>query len=200
MSTATYNVAVVTPGEEYFRIFPIEFVDKSRFPSKLSLAIRLFYETFLDNLVRTDLSMLICGKRNSKMLAVWRKLLERIHFAAFLRYGNYATIAHRLSACSYVAMRSLVESEHSTITKKLSTLQFITAILNFYWERKEVQLVESSNSLTASCNHSSSFRCILCLEPIQQQTVTECGHVFCWTCISTWIQEGKVRSDHYTNV
>ena len=190
-------VAAVTPGEEYFRIFPLEPTQNCKFPSKLSLLIRLFYEKFLDNLVKTDLSMLLCGKKDSKMITVWHRLVERIHFAAFLRYGKYATIAHRLSSCSYVAMRALVESEHSKIIKRLSIHQFLTALLNFYWERKEVQLIHSTQSNPASLQ-SSSFRCILCLEQMEQQTVTECGHVFCWTCISNWIREAKVtREDCY---
>jgi peroxin-10 len=38
----------------------------------------------------------------------------------------------------------------------------------------------------------NSRKCALCLEERTGSTVTECGHVFCWTCIFGWGKE-KVR-------
>lgn len=35
-------------------------------------------------------------------------------------------------------------------------------------------------------------KCTLCLEEWTDPTVTECGHVFCWSCIVGWSGE-KVR-------
>jgi peroxin-10 len=35
-------------------------------------------------------------------------------------------------------------------------------------------------------------KCTLCLEMWAAPTVTECGHVFCWSCIVGWSAE-KVR-------
>jgi len=32
-------------------------------------------------------------------------------------------------------------------------------------------------------------KCTLCLEPLQDPSVTTCGHVFCWTCIQDWVKE-----------
>lgn len=32
-------------------------------------------------------------------------------------------------------------------------------------------------------------RCALCLEERTASTVTECGHVFCWTCVVGWGRE-----------
>jgi len=36
-------------------------------------------------------------------------------------------------------------------------------------------------------------RCALCLEERTASTVTECGHVFCWTCIVAWGREKVSR-------
>lgn len=32
-------------------------------------------------------------------------------------------------------------------------------------------------------------KCTLCLEEMRDPSVTTCGHVFCWTCISDWARE-----------
>ncbi|KAF2112808.1 Pex12 amino terminal region-domain-containing protein [Lophiotrema nucula] len=32
-------------------------------------------------------------------------------------------------------------------------------------------------------------KCTLCLEAMKDPSVTTCGHVFCWTCISDWARE-----------
>ena len=32
-------------------------------------------------------------------------------------------------------------------------------------------------------------KCTLCLEPMKDPGATTCGHVFCWTCISSWCRE-----------
>ena len=32
-------------------------------------------------------------------------------------------------------------------------------------------------------------KCTLCLEPMKDPSVTTCGHMFCWTCITNWIHE-----------
>jgi len=31
--------------------------------------------------------------------------------------------------------------------------------------------------------------CTLCLDPLRDPSVTTCGHVFCWRCVSDWCRE-----------
>ncbi|KAK3699490.1 peroxisome biogenesis factor 10 [Vermiconidia calcicola] len=32
-------------------------------------------------------------------------------------------------------------------------------------------------------------KCTLCLEPMKDPSVTACGHVFCWSCVTDWLRE-----------
>lgn len=32
-------------------------------------------------------------------------------------------------------------------------------------------------------------KCTLCLEQMKDPSVTTCGHIFCWTCIGSWLRE-----------
>ena len=38
-------------------------------------------------------------------------------------------------------------------------------------------------------NGTQQRKCTLCLEPMKDPSVTTCGHVFCWTCITDWLRE-----------
>lgn len=53
----------------------------------------------------------------------------------------------------------------------------------------ETPRYELGNEETMSWIAGRSRDCTLCLEGIKDPSVTTCGHVFCWVCISDWARE-----------
>ena len=216
-----FVIDVVTPGEEYFRIFPLE---KHSFPSKGSLFVRAFYEVFLPIILKTHLPSLLGLKVTSRMQNIMYKFIECAHKSLFLLQGRYPTIAHRLSGQTYAALRRpLNADEGNELVRNIGLVSFLASVLNLYWEYKEHSLTQQvsqdndyqSEETEAQSNYrilqsqdtekksryfeneqefvgSTRYKCILCLDVAQEQVVTECGHVFCWKCIVGWVEEGKV--------
>jgi len=48
---------------------------------------------------------------------------------------------------------------------------------------------ELDNDTTMAWIGDSNRKCTLCLEGMKDPSVTTCGHVFCWVCISDWARE-----------
>ncbi|CAO2648735.1 Nn.00g096840.m01.CDS01 [Neocucurbitaria sp. VM-36] len=48
---------------------------------------------------------------------------------------------------------------------------------------------ELGNEDTMGWISGGNRKCTLCLEEMKDPSVTTCGHVFCWTCISDWARE-----------
>ncbi|KAF2262527.1 hypothetical protein CC78DRAFT_315644 [Lojkania enalia] len=48
---------------------------------------------------------------------------------------------------------------------------------------------ELDNESTMPWIAGGNRKCTLCLEPMKDPSVTTCGHVFCWVCISDWARE-----------
>ncbi|XP_034253219.1 peroxisome biogenesis factor 10 [Thrips palmi] len=135
--------------------------------------------------------------------------LTRLHKGVFYWGGEYFQLSKRLAGIRYVLVRRWLK-DHSTrqgfqllSTVTMFQLFIYTAISSFRWAqtipatfpRLKKSLAVSNSSLEEDePNQSSSgagaayYRCSLCLEPRTQDTAAPCGHVFCWSCITEWLQ------------
>ena len=44
----------------------------------------------------------------------------------------------------------------------------------------------------------SRFLCAICLDSVSNEpVVTRCGHLYCWTCLYTWLEPGMILSEYY---
>ena len=43
-----------------------------------------------------------------------------------------------------------------------------------------------------SSSSSSQFECNVCFDEAVRPVVTRCGHLYCWDCLTTWLQRGAL--------
>mmetsp|Transcript_14918 Transcript_14918/g.19445 ORF Transcript_14918/g.19445 Transcript_14918/m.19445 type:complete len:262 (-) Transcript_14918:797-1582(-) len=52
---------------------------------------------------------------------------------------------------------------------------------------KEGKCVVESSTQKMSASGDCRFYCNICLDTVQEPVVTQCGHLFCWTCLYRWL-------------
>lgn len=94
-----------------------------------------------------------------------------------------------------VLIRKIIKLESATKIKSKKNDELHIKIRTFSKHNKE----SNENKL------ESEYTCLLCLEKIllTKITTTKCGHLFCWNCISSYLQENpkcpKCRKEVYYN-
>lgn len=121
--------------------------------------------------------------------------VHRAHLALFYLNGIFYHIAKRITGIRYLLVRNSLRNDGSRPTYRLlgylSVIQLIiTLILTTYQHLKSgkplERLVSQEKSASTNITSGSSMKCALCLERLRDKTVTPCGHLFCWNCITEW--------------
>ena len=59
-------------------------------------------------------------------------------------------------------------------------------------ERIENQINEINSKITdIEIRLTEENACSICMDEVENKTVTKCGHVYCFTCIMTWMTQGR---------
>lgn len=122
-------------------------------------------------------------------------IFQRIHLIAFYFSGSYYDLSKRITGIKYVVIRHwLSNPAYQTPYRMLGLIAAsqlcLSLAISFYSFRiKNVQVLKEKeeNSDTSEAVNVKN-QCSLCFEKRNYSTATPCGHLFCWTCITAWMQ------------
>lgn len=133
--------------------------------------------------------------------------IQAMHRTWFYINGGKYQISRRLTGINYVLIRHWLNIQHSVhgykVLGALSSLQLLLVFAAFV--RKTIRTkqvtadeIEKLNRLKDRLQMSSKGlskpetikpKCVLCLEDRHDTSTTDCGHLFCWSCIMDWLNQ-----------
>lgn len=182
----------------FARIFKTEIIKRI-----LSLAKRILAKTF-SYFKFTKISLLLDSlfTYNEDNMP---ELIAEIEITLFFLFGKNLDLSCRVFRSSY---DQISETENNSIFNEEAFIflgclcsykliyKFISHIKNGYKEIFDKQVFstksdDKSAKLVIKTNKSKkqNKECILCLDSVVVATTTLCGHIFCWACISEYLQD-----------
>ena len=89
-------------------------------------------------------------------------------------------------------------SSSSAIANTLSSSTSTSASASMLREEgmKNREMNETKESTSTSTSASASKQCPLCMDQVTNPAAPQCGHIFCWDCIHTWVNTHTTDRTH----
>ena len=188
-----------TLGEEYYQVLQVsDNVVPSRF-QRLTLSLLHTFQHFLlkkfvifvNNFSEAYFKYKYPLDEVRSNVQYFVQLITSLNRAIFYFNATYLDLIKRLLSIRYLStyQRSSCNVDHSTSTI-LGSLSLLHIILSLY--SKYNLISRSSNydqSITSTeLSRSVDSKCLLCFSNRTDATLIECGHIFCWHCLTKWLQ------------
>lgn len=156
--TLTWLSDSKTLGEEYAQLEPVDVFSKTS-PSRFIRIVYILYQVHIVPLLPKPVKALIFP----------------FHLLLFYKNGQYFDVVKRVLGIRMVG----------TNTKSLRAVHYcllLFTLLNTLFDLRDY----ISDKMTIT--NRSTLDCSLCKDKMSVPTVCPCGHVYCWQCITLWIQ------------
>nr|BAA21416.1 PAS4 Protein [Schizosaccharomyces pombe] len=123
------------------------------------------------------------------------KLVSIIRFLCLTMKGHCATVSQLLLGLKYISLDEINPEEKKKVLTLLLLLgsRLIASILqhsNSYFDQHTISSITDERDLEDKNKlpfiPEGNRKCSLCMEFIHCPAATECGHIFCWSCINGW--------------
>ncbi|XP_022649217.1 peroxisome biogenesis factor 10-like [Varroa destructor] len=114
----------------------------------------------------------------------------QLHLIHFYLFGEYSSIARRLGRSRYALLRGFPDMPQLQWTFKIIGILYTIKLLRELFQAtisfKSVKTEVKAAKTEENDKEIGGLQCGLCRDLTTECTVTRCGHIFCWTCITEW--------------
>ncbi|XP_050099366.1 peroxisome biogenesis factor 10 [Anopheles aquasalis] len=135
--------------------------------------------------------------------------VRAFHTSLFYINGGKYHISKRLTGINYVLIRNWLKENHSILGYRMlgyvTLAQLVLTLAAHYRQhRLDAQRAPkpTHDSVTATARGRTESgdrllgtppcKCALCMDTLQEVSVAQCGHLFCWQCIFSWLDQRQV--------
>lgn len=123
-------------------------------------------------------------------------VIKRINKIIF--YFNYDqsfnSIENRLTHTKYLSLDPKSPSNQNQYSIRfIGIVKILDLLVNLIHSAKNLWSVKSNSffskpvTIQTVINQSSKVKCSICLDNVNGPTVIQCGHIFCWYCIQSYV-------------
>jgi len=121
--------------------------------------------------------------------------VKKLNFAAFLISQKHYDVSKRVSDVGYVKIvpsvsRSSRDNDKYDVIGRLLAFRVLFAVVRkvqAVQKKLEVERGKLGSKVKQAESDREQVTCGICQESAEHASITKCGHIYCWSCIQTWI-------------